>query len=1483
MGLASRFIPISLYTKKVIKEEKLLRGERMRYLTTYLDTDISFKFGNTGSVIQLKAIDGHKVVEFKPDDKVVVRIKSDKDYRKTVNVTTDHKKILLNTKDLSELEVGQYDVELWQGEGENQVIYPDEGFLRLNINGSALQTTGKLISSITLADFEKQFDELATKIEEKIENLPDVSGDIKIDVKVIDGRLIINGKDVGVDLSAKDGHTPVITVSDNGSLIIDGVDTNKSLIGPKGDDGAEGESAYQVALDNGFDGTEVEWLRSLHGEDGADGKDGNDGKDGARGKSVWFSAAATVPNSVNNYISDLKGSSKNNLPQVGDIQIGAEGNIAVITSVHSDVSKSFLGFYDYGSWIGNLRGLPGKSAYDSWLEQGNSGTEEDFLNWLKGKDADISKFYTKEQISLLLDNYAKKSDVPQIKLDKDKRTIEVNGESLVLPKEIDLSGYASKDEIPNVALDTATRELTIDKSTIKIPDTIDLTNFLTIPVAEQKYALKESIPDVSGFIDDSALTPYAKKTDIKNITLDTNNRKLVVDDREIDIPSSVNLTDYATKQEIPKIVFDKENKALMINDQQVTIPDGVDLSNVYTKSEIDKKLADAASGGKVDLSGYVTLADAEKTYAKASELSDYAKKSELPAAPDLSGYAKLTDIPQSPDLSGLATKQELPQITLNIQGRTLSINGSEIDIPNKVDLTNYATKDQLPIVSLDTQTRTITIGQESINIPTSVDLSPYYTKEQVDQNIEKSINDSKIDLTPYLTSVDADKKFATKEELPDMSKYAQKAEVPSAPDLAPYAKKSDLPDMTKYAQKAEIPAMPDLKPYAKINDLPKVELDIESRKITINSQSIVVPQSVDLSNFATKSELPAITLDVEKRTIKLGEQSLVIPVDVDLTPYYTRTSVDSKIKSEIERNKIDLTPYLSKTEADKEYAKKVEIPDVSGLAKKTDVPGVLLNVEARTVSVNGNVIKIPEEVDISKFVTKTQIPNIVLDKNNRTISINGQSLNIPNNVDLGNYYTKAETDGRLANKQDKLNLDEYAKSADVDSRGINVQKHGLIGDGTTNNTEAMKKLAAWADQQPGKTILFFPPGTYLWDSTVQFNEQVELTGTENSWLQYNGTGTGLLLGKDGLTEETYLPYRSFTVKNLCFTGGENSQYLIQFNNFITQARVDHCQFHNAGGRNHGHITDFCIHFNADSWDGRVINCQFDVTKDGGQRQFVDMDEYGNSRVVVADNLVTSLSGFGTAVFLNGTNNQAIRNKIEGFQTNVRLGAQAHNSIVAFNYFEKNGNSMPSAAVEIGNPNATTSASPRHVYIAHNYAGLHNKSGKMYSTLVGPSSNKALLRDVLLDGNFVNAADWTAQPAEYGYLVRENNLPGQVGNHANNNYLGQGIKDILDTRTENNVANVREAWSVLDSSQAGNVDLSDYMKKSELAALRQKVNSNFDLAQQAQNRSMAAMDKAIESLEKVNKMSGSTATVDYEKIYEEMSKKMEEDILKRSWG
>lgn len=53
-----------------------------------------------------------------------------------------------------------------------------------------------------------------------------------------------------------------------------------TIKGEKGDAGADGKSAYEVAVANGYTGTQTQWLASLKGADGAPGKDGSNGKDG---------------------------------------------------------------------------------------------------------------------------------------------------------------------------------------------------------------------------------------------------------------------------------------------------------------------------------------------------------------------------------------------------------------------------------------------------------------------------------------------------------------------------------------------------------------------------------------------------------------------------------------------------------------------------------------------------------------------------------------------------------------------------------------------------------------------------------------------------------------------------------------------------------------------------------------------------------------------------------------------------------------------------------------------------------------------------------------------------------------------------------------------------------------------------------------------------------------------------------------------------
>ena len=101
-----------------------------------------------------------------------------------------------------------------------------------------------------------------------------------------------------------------------------------------------GKSAYDIAVDNGFEGTEEEWLESLKGATGPQGEIGPKGETGPKGP-------------------------------VGET--GATGE----TGPQGEKGDT------------GLKGDSGESAYQVWLNLGNTGTEQDFIFSLKGEKGDI--------------------------------------------------------------------------------------------------------------------------------------------------------------------------------------------------------------------------------------------------------------------------------------------------------------------------------------------------------------------------------------------------------------------------------------------------------------------------------------------------------------------------------------------------------------------------------------------------------------------------------------------------------------------------------------------------------------------------------------------------------------------------------------------------------------------------------------------------------------------------------------------------------------------------------------------------------------------------------------------------------------------------------------------------------------------------------------------------------------------------------------
>mgnify|MGYP005797710597 CR=1 FL=1 len=228
-------------------------------------------------------------------------------------------------------------------------------------------------------------------------------------------------------------------------------------------------------------------------------------------------------------------------------------------------------------------------------------------------------------------------------------------------------------------------------------------------------------------------------------------------------------------------------------------------------------------------------------------------------------------------------------------------------------------------------------------------------------------------------------------------------------------------DLQDYAKKSDIQRQ--LEDYAKKTELPKIVLDERSRVLDINGQELTIPESVDLSGYAKKGEVPQVTYDAEHRSLTVNGVAVDLPASVDLSNYYTKAEMDDKLSKVTTGGTVDLTGYLKVADADKKYATKHEIPDVSGLAKKTDlddyakksaVPVISLDSEARKLTLNGTAIDIPATVDLSGYATKQELPKIIYDQDTKSLTINGTKIELPSNVDLSEYYTKVEVDDKLS-------------------------------------------------------------------------------------------------------------------------------------------------------------------------------------------------------------------------------------------------------------------------------------------------------------------------------------------------------------------------------------------------------------------------------------------------------------------------------------
>lgn len=394
----------------------------------------------------------------------------------------------------------------------------------------------------------------------------------------------------------------------------------------------------------------------------------------------------------------------------------------------------------------------------------------------------------------------------------------------------------------------------------------------------------------------------------------------------------------------------------------------IDTSSFAEKADIPTKVSELENDVH-----YITSHQSLVGYAKKSDLGVYAKKS------DLTGLAKSEDIPS---IEGLASQKWVKD-----QGYLTSHQS----------LAKYAKKTDLP------------------------NMSEYIRRDEIDMELSDELaTQSWVKDQGYLTEHQSLAKYAKKTDIPDTSKFItlEDLDIPSTDGLASkewvlskgyltehqslknYAKKTDLPDMSEYLKADDI-VIPPLEEIATMSW-------VEGQGYLKEHQS--------LKNYAKKSDLPS--LDGYATEAWVMDK---IPAGQDMSMYAKKSELEGYVKTNT------LNKYVKKSDMDNYcYATQewvngqgfiTELGDMSEYAKKTDIP------------------------NLSGYATQTWVKNNYLKK--------------------GSVYEKSEIDASFLKKEDAEDTylskadasDTYMKKSDVKREYLKIEDYRGLKDATTINTD----------------------------------------------------------------------------------------------------------------------------------------------------------------------------------------------------------------------------------------------------------------------------------------------------------------------------------------------------------------------------------------------------------------------------------------------
>ena len=297
----------------------------------------------------------------------------------------------------------------------------------------------------------------------------------------------------------------------------------------------------------------------------------------------------------------------------------------------------------------------------------------------------------------------------------------------------------------------------------------------------------------------------------------------------------------------------------------------------------------------------------------------------------------------------------------------------------------FATKSDIRIINTKIQNITTEIS--------SIDLSNLATKAEIPVIPEIPSKVSQLENDKgYLTKHQSLAGYAKSSEIPDVSKFVKKDELPAIPtglasqqwvkdqgylkehqSLKGYAKKTDLNGLASkewVEELLETPGEIDLSGYAKTTDLDKLTSTVTSISSSLKSYA-KKGDLPDTSQFITKEDIPSVDGLASKDWVA-GQGYL--KEHQSLKGYAKKADLDKFATQEFVTNlfdgtgEIDLSGYAKKTDIPTDYVKSTTLANkLSQYAKKSELNGV-----ATQTWVQENFLS--EEQDMSEYAKKTDIP-----------------------------------------------------------------------------------------------------------------------------------------------------------------------------------------------------------------------------------------------------------------------------------------------------------------------------------------------------------------------------------------------------------------------------------------------------------------------------------------------------------------------------